>query len=80
MSEIRKRSLAINGHRTSISLEPAFWDALKDIAADQGRSTADLVAEIDRKRADSGLSSAIRVFVLERFRMSSPASPNGKPE
>ena len=68
MSEVRKRSLTINGHRTSISLEPAFWDALREIADNDNRSVANLVAEIDRARGESGLSSAIRVFVLARFR------------
>ena len=68
MSEVRKRSLTINGHRTSISLEADFWDAVREIAEKDGRSVASLVAEIDRTRGASGLSSAIRVFVLARFR------------
>jgi predicted DNA-binding ribbon-helix-helix protein len=68
VSEVRKRSLTINGHRTSISLEAAFWDALKEIAAENDRSLAALVAEIDRSRGSGGLSSAIRVFVLARYR------------
>ena len=68
MSEVRKRSLTIGGHRTSISLETAFWDALREIADNDSRSVASLVAEIDRARGESGLSSAIRVFVLARCR------------
>lgn len=60
---IRKRSVTIAGHRTSISLEDAFWAVLCRIAASRGRSVSDLVTQIDRKRSGN-LSSAIRVFVL----------------
>ncbi len=63
-----KRSFSIAGHRTSISLEAAFWDALRSIAGDQGRSLASLVAEIDRERGDAGLSGAIRVWILNFYR------------
>jgi len=63
-----KRSFSIAGHRTSISLEAAFWDALKSIAADQERSLASLVAEIDRERGGAGLSGAIRVWILDFYR------------
>ena len=61
---VTKRSLTIAGHRTSISLEDAFWCGLRDIAADRGLSVSALVAEVDRKRGPSNLSSALRVFVL----------------
>lgn len=64
---IAKHSLAIAGHRTSISLEQAFWDGLHRIAAARGISVAALVAEIDASRGSANLSSAIRVFVLEWF-------------
>ncbi|MBZ6380058.1 aryl-sulfate sulfotransferase [Pacificimonas flava] len=67
LQEVRKRSLTIAGHRTSISLEPVFWDALKDAADERGQSLAGLVAEIDEARATS-LSSAIRVWLFERAR------------
>ena len=60
---IRKRSVIIAGHRSSVSLEPEFWAALKDIAARRGVSINDLVTEIDKQRRDN-LSSALRVFVL----------------
>ncbi|MFC0282853.1 ribbon-helix-helix domain-containing protein [Camelimonas abortus] len=63
-SGVRKRSLVIAGHSTSVSLEEAFWRALRDIAAARGLSVARLVADIDRRRGDANLSSAIRVFVL----------------
>jgi predicted DNA-binding ribbon-helix-helix protein len=59
-----KRSLAIAGHRTSISLEDAFWDGLRAIAQHRNLSVAALVAEIDTFRGTANLSSAIRVFVL----------------
>ena len=61
---MRKHSLVIAGHGTSISLEDAFWLALKDIAARQNIALAALVAQIDAARGQGNLSSAIRVFVL----------------
>ncbi len=61
---LRKRSVTIAGHRTSVSLEAAFWSALKEMAAERGISLNALIEEIDRGRADN-LSSAIRVHVLE---------------
>lgn len=61
---IVKRSVRIAGHATSISLEPAFWDALGEIAARRGISVAALLAAIDAERS-SNLSSAARVFVLD---------------
>lgn len=65
---IVKHSLAIAGHRTSVSLEKAFWDELKRIARARGHSTASLVAAIDAERGAANLSSAIRVFVLNETR------------
>ncbi len=64
---IRKRSVRVAGHPTSVSVEEAFWCALKEIAARRGVSLNDLITEIDRRRAGN-LSSAIRVFVLEEAR------------
>lgn len=64
---IVKRSIAIRGHRTSVSLEEAFWRRLKDLATLRGRSVSALIAEIDAERAGANLSSAIRVFVLENL-------------
>ncbi|MCC6918397.1 MAG: ribbon-helix-helix domain-containing protein [Alphaproteobacteria bacterium] len=65
-----KRSLAIAGHRTSVSLEAPFWAELKEIAQGEHRSVASLVAEIDAGRAPgrASLSSAIRCFVLMRLK------------
>ena len=64
---VRKRSLTITGHRTSLSLEEAFWQAPKDQARAEGLSLAALVGKIDRERAGN-LSSAVRVYILERAR------------
>jgi predicted DNA-binding ribbon-helix-helix protein len=63
---IKKRSVEIAGHRTSLSLEEAFWRALKRLAAQDGVSINRLIARIDRERAGN-LSSAVRVYVLERL-------------
>jgi predicted DNA-binding ribbon-helix-helix protein len=60
-----KRSLVIAGHRTSISLEEAFWRGLKTLAKKRAQSINALVAEIDANRGRANLSSAIRVFVFE---------------
>ncbi|AMJ60612.1 aryl-sulfate sulfotransferase [Bosea sp. PAMC 26642] len=68
VSAERKRSLAIAGHRTSVSLEDPFWDALKQIAAADGRTMAALVAEVDSRRGATNLSSALRLHVLEHYR------------
>jgi len=59
-----KRSVVLSGHRTSVSVEDAFWRELRRLAAARGVSVAALIAEIDRSR-DGGLSSAIRLYVLE---------------
>ncbi|MFN3892252.1 MAG: ribbon-helix-helix domain-containing protein [Beijerinckiaceae bacterium] len=74
-TRLRKRSLDIAGHRTSVSLEDAFWDALRDIAAAEKVSLAGLIARIDAGRSGQNLSSAIRVYVLEQVRNANlPAS------
>ena len=69
-TSLKKRSVNIAGHSTSVTLEQAFWDALRDAAAQRGLSISTLIAEIDLARAgDSGapnLSSAIRVYLLRR--------------
>ena len=62
---IVKRSLTIAGHRTSVSLEEAFWQRLKALAAARRRSLGAMIAEIDAARDGANLSSAIRVFLLE---------------
>lgn len=73
-----KRSVTIAGHRTSISLEPEFWEALNEIAASEEISLAALIKKIDETRAlqaEDGysLSSHLRVYVLKHYRASKPA-------
>ena len=67
-TRIAKHSLVIAGHRTSISLEDAFWHELKRLGLERNMTLAGLVAEIDAARGAANLSSAIRVFVLENLR------------
>jgi len=67
-SPVVKRSIVIAGHKTSVSLEDAFWTALKDIASARDITLSDLVASIDTDRRYGNLSSAIRIFVLDHFR------------
>ncbi len=62
---IVKRSVAIAGHATSVSLEAPFWDALRGIAAEEGLSVQALIGRIDAARGAQNLSSAIRVYVLQ---------------
>lgn len=64
---VKKRSVMVGGHRTSISLERAFWDALRELADRDGKTINRMVSEIDEGR-DGNLSSAIRVYVLSRAR------------
>lgn len=73
-ARLSKRSVTLDGHRTSISLEPLFWRLLKEEAERQGKAVAALVTEVDRRRVrpDGGepqanLSSALRVFLVERL-------------
>ena len=68
MSRPVKRSFTIAGHRTSISLETAFWEALRAVAAEEGVAVAKLIARIDALRGPSGLSSAVRVWLLAHYR------------
>lgn len=63
-----KHSLTLRGHRTSVSLEQAFWDGFREIAAARGLTMNALAVEIDAARDDIGLASAIRVFVLQALR------------
>jgi predicted DNA-binding ribbon-helix-helix protein len=80
-AHVIKRSLVIAGHRTSVSLEDAFWRRLRAIAAERGLSLNGLAAMIDASRDGANLSSAIRVFVLEAegARPSRPAEEGAAP-
>jgi predicted DNA-binding ribbon-helix-helix protein len=76
MSAIVKRSVSIRGHRTSFSVEQPFFDALQEMATERAISLAAIVAEIDESRArDTNLSSAIRLYVLDRVRDQTPTRP-----
>ena len=63
-----KRSVVVGGHKTSVSLEDAFWKGLKDIATRRGMTLSTQIDAIDRSRKTNNLSSAIRLYVLEHFR------------
>jgi predicted DNA-binding ribbon-helix-helix protein len=65
---IRKRSVMLFGHKTSLSLEEPFWQALREIATERGITTAALFNSIASERAPGNFSSALRVFVLEHYR------------
>ena len=67
-SIVIKRSIVVSGHKTSISLEDAFWSALKEIAFSRLLTLSDLVTAIDANREHGNLSSAVRLFVLSVFR------------
>ena len=66
-SPVVKRSIVIAGHKTSVSLEDAFWSALKEIATGRRITLSDLVGAIDAQRQHGNLSSAIRLFVLDHY-------------
>jgi predicted DNA-binding ribbon-helix-helix protein len=67
-SVVIKRSVALAGHKTSVSLEDAFWMELRQIAGARDMTPSDLVAEIDSERQHGNLSSALRLFVLDFYR------------
>ena len=68
-SAVVKRSIVIAGHKTSVSLEDAFWNGLKAIAKVRKINLSDLVASIDTQRQHANLSSAIRLFVLDFYQL-----------
>jgi predicted DNA-binding ribbon-helix-helix protein len=67
-SPVIKRSIVIAGHKTSVSLEDAFWKGLKEIAGERDMTLSELVASIDTDRQHGNLSSGIRLFVLDHYR------------
>lgn len=71
---IRRRSILVCDHRTSVSLENDFWDALKEIASARRKTPSELVSAIASGRRDANLSSAIRLFVLRHYRGSAGAA------
>jgi predicted DNA-binding ribbon-helix-helix protein len=77
-SPVVKRSIVITGHKTSVSLEDAFWSGLKDIATARNMTLSDLVGSIDADRRQGNLSSAIRLFVLDHYRSQLAAAKPGE--
>ena len=75
----KKRSITIAGHKTSVSLEAAFWSVLRRLAAEDGLSLAALVAKVDAGRGAANLSSALRVYALERTAFPPPSGAAGRP-
>jgi predicted DNA-binding ribbon-helix-helix protein len=74
-SLVIKHSISIGGHKTSVSLEDAFWSSLKEIAHDESLPLSKMVAEIDKTRHHGNLSSAIRLFVFDRVRTQLSTNP-----
>ena len=80
-SPVVKRSIVVAGHKTSVSLEEAFWNGMKEISGEHSMTLSDLVGEIDTKRQQGNLSSAIRLFVLDYFKSRALAAPHdSKPQ
>jgi predicted DNA-binding ribbon-helix-helix protein len=77
-SQVVKRSVVVAGHKTSVSLEDAFWIGLKEISGERHMTLSQLIAAIDSERQHSNLSSAIRLFVLNFYRaqISEPKEPD----
>jgi predicted DNA-binding ribbon-helix-helix protein len=78
-SPVVKRSIVIAGHKTSVSLEDAFWRGLKDIAVTRHVTLSDLVGSIDSERKHGNLSSAIRLFVLSHYQARPSAENASRP-
>lgn len=76
-SLVVKRSIVIGGHKTSVSLEEPFWLGLKEIAHTQQMTLSTMVGDIDTKRQQGNLSSAIRLFVLDSVRSRMPVGNVG---
>src|SRR5262252_424205 len=67
-SFVVKRSIAVDGHKTSVTLEEAFWNGLKEIAADRDLTLSELVTAVNSGRLNANLSSALRLFVFDHYR------------
>ena len=79
-SLVFKRSIVVAGHKTSVSLEDAFWNALKEISRERHMNLSELVAEIDAQRQPGNLSSALRLFVLDFYRTQLSHNNEGRDE
>ena len=73
-SIVGKRAVTIAGHKTSVSLEEAFWQSLKEIAREHDMTPSELIADINSERQHGNLSSVIRLFVLDFYRQQIPVS------
>ncbi len=78
-SPVIKRSIVVAGHKTSVSLEDAFWNGLRDIATERDMTLSDVVATIDDARHQGNLSSAIRLHVLDYYRSRALSEPGPRP-
>jgi predicted DNA-binding ribbon-helix-helix protein len=76
-SPVVKRSIVVGGHKTSVSLEEAFWNGMKEISSLRSMTLSELVGEIDTNRHQGNLSSAIRLFVLDHFKSRAGSSTGG---
>jgi predicted DNA-binding ribbon-helix-helix protein len=76
-SPVVKRSIVVAGHKTSVSLEEAFWNGMKEISGERNMTLSELVGEIDSKRQQGNLSSAIRLFVLDHFKSRATGTSGG---
>ena len=79
-SPVVKRSIVVAGHKTSVSLEEAFWNGMKEISGLRNMTLSELVGEIDNNRQQGNLSSAIRLFVLDHFKARALSGPAGEPK
>ena len=79
-SLVLKRSIVVDGHKTSVSLEDEFWKALKEIAGGRNMKLKELIAGIDAEREHGNLSSAIRLFVLSTYQDQISQRQGGAPE
>ncbi len=77
-SPVVKRSIVVAGHKTSVSLEEAFWNGMKEISGLRNMTLSELVGEIDGNRQQGNLSSAIRLFVLNYFKSRATATPDAR--
>jgi predicted DNA-binding ribbon-helix-helix protein len=77
-SLVAKRSIAVGNHKTSVTLEAAFWNGLKAIASDRNLTLSELVTAIDSERPNANLSSAIRLFVLDHYRTMTGAAADAR--
>jgi predicted DNA-binding ribbon-helix-helix protein len=77
-SLVIKRSIVIGGHKTSVSLEEAFWKGVKEIASNRNITLSELVSCIDSERVQANLSSAIRLFVLDHYRTTIGSAADGR--